>query len=121
MCLILSATCIVGDASMTPERLEVLNTGTLLRIVWPGERSSEVSAACLRRECRSAGALRAKIDNRAQLSDDIRIIAVEPVGIYAVNIAFSDGEHRGIYPFTFLAELAAREAAEPLSRVDNCA
>lgn len=106
---------------MTPERLEVLNKGTLLRVVWPGEKASEIGAAFLRRECRSAGALRAQIDNRAQLSDDIRITAVEPVGIYAVNIAFSDGEHRGIYPFTFLAELAARETAVTLSQADNSA
>ena len=106
---------------MTPERLEVLNKGTLLRVVWPGERHSEIGAACLRRECRSAGALRARIDNRAHFTGDIRIIAVEPVGIYAVNIAFSDGEQRGIYPFTFLAELAARETAEAPSRADICA
>ncbi|MGF1622186.1 MAG: gamma-butyrobetaine hydroxylase-like domain-containing protein [Rhodomicrobiaceae bacterium] len=97
---------------MTPERLEVLNKGTLLRIVWPDERPSEIGATILRRECRSAGALRAQIDDRAQYPEDIRITAVEPVGIYAVNIAFSDGEHRGIYPFTFLAELAARETAD---------
>lgn len=104
---------------MTPERLEVLNKGTLLRIVWPDGRPSEIGAAFLRRECRSAGALRAQIDNRAQISEGIRIIAVEPVGIYAVNIAFSDGEHRGIYPFTFLAELAARETADALSSADS--
>ena len=37
---------------------------------------------------------------------DVRITAVEPVG-YGVQLVFSDGHARGIYPWAYLAELAA--------------
>ena len=40
------------------------------------------------------------------LKTDVRIIAVEPVG-YGVQLVFSDGHARGIYPWAYLAELAA--------------
>jgi len=89
-----------------PERLEVRDGGLMLRIVWPNEHVDELGAGLLRRECRSAGARRRRIDGMHVGTDHVRITAVEPVGIYAVNIAFSDGEERGIYPFTYLAELA---------------
>jgi DUF971 family protein len=36
----------------------------------------------------------------------VAIAEVRPVGGYAINIAFSDGHDRGIYPWRFLARLA---------------
>jgi prepilin-type processing-associated H-X9-DG protein len=33
------------------------------------------------------------------------ITTIEPIGGYAVNIAFSDGHARGIYPWVLLKEL----------------
>ena len=94
---------------MTPERLEVCDGGRLLRVVWPDGRPAQIGAALLRAECRSAGARRARIDNQAPAPGDVRIAALHPVGNYAVNIAFSDGQDRGIYPWAFLpAERSSR-------------
>ncbi len=93
-------------ADMTPERLEIRSGGTVLRIVWPDGRACGIQAALLRRECRSARALRMRIDGAQPSAGDVRITAVQPVGAYAVNIAFSDGERRGVYPWSFLAALA---------------
>ncbi|MFS2019777.1 gamma-butyrobetaine hydroxylase-like domain-containing protein [Massilia sp. CT11-108] len=31
------------------------------------------------------------------------VAAIEPVGAYALNLTFSDGHRRGIYPFEMLA------------------
>jgi len=33
------------------------------------------------------------------------LAAIEPVGAYALNLAFSDGHRRGIYPYEMLAAL----------------
>ena len=33
------------------------------------------------------------------------VTAVAPIGDYAINIAFSDGHARGIYPWSYLLEL----------------
>ncbi len=106
---------------MMPERLEVRDGGRLLRIIWPDGRAETIGAALLRAECRSAGARRARIDGIAPPAGDVRITAIELVGAYAANIAFSDGQDRGIYPWPYLADLAQRETAgaefEPLGGV----
>ena len=39
---------------------------------------------------------------------------IELVGSYAINIAFSDGHDRGIYPWAYLREIAIE--AEPFPR-----
>ncbi|NJM55049.1 MAG: DUF971 domain-containing protein [Verrucomicrobiae bacterium] len=72
-------------------------------------RIKTVSAALLWLECRSAAGRRRRMaDVEPQPAADIKIVRVEPIGRYGVNIAFSDGHDRGIYPWSFLEELAAR-------------
>ena len=54
----------------------------------------------------SAGELRAACNNRFPVRfDAIAITAIVPVGDYAINIAFSDGHARGIYPWSYLMDL----------------
>lgn len=40
---------------------------------------------------------------------DVGIVLVEPVGHYAVRIAFTDGHGTGIYTWSYLYELGVRE------------
>jgi prepilin-type processing-associated H-X9-DG protein len=71
----------------------------------PGE-AVRLSAERLRRACRCAHCIRARIDGLfTQTFDGIAITDVAPVGDYAINIAFSDGHARGIYPWNLLLEL----------------
>jgi DUF971 family protein len=93
---------------MMPERLEVRDSGRVLRIVWAGGSVGELSAGLLRAECRSADARRARIDAAAAPAGDVRITGVSVIGNYAVNIEFSDGERRGLYPWEMLAALERR-------------
>jgi DUF971 family protein len=39
---------------------------------------------------------------------DVNIDAVEPVGVYAVKLAFSDGHDTGIYSWEYLYDLGAK-------------
>lgn len=66
-----------------------------------------LSAETLRSACKCAHCLRARFDDRfpAQFPG-IAIVGVTDLG-YGVNIAFSDGHDRGIYPRGYLASLAA--------------
>jgi prepilin-type processing-associated H-X9-DG protein len=41
---------------------------------------------------------------------DLTITGLASVGRYAVNLAFSDGHARGIYPWAYLRELAGLPA-----------
>jgi prepilin-type processing-associated H-X9-DG protein len=63
---------------------------------------------------RSAAApgARARIDGSFPASfDGVAIERLTPIGDYAINIAFSDGHARGIYPWPYL-QLLARGALE---------
>jgi DUF971 family protein len=65
-----------------------------------------LSAQRLRAACRCAHCVRARIDGVfARAFDGIAITQVAPIGDYAINIAFSDGHARGIYPWSLLLEL----------------
>ena len=37
---------------------------------------------------------------------DVNILAIEPVGLYAVKLIFDDGHRTGLYTFDYLYELA---------------
>lgn len=81
-----------------------------MRPVWRDKREDALNTQTLRDTCRSSNALRARIDGRqADLSPDLTTQKVELVGGIALNLAFSDGEDRGIYPWRFLRELAGTQ------------
>ncbi|MBV8522068.1 MAG: DUF971 domain-containing protein [Acetobacteraceae bacterium] len=95
---------------MEPIKLRLQNGGRAFAIEWEDGSMSLLTAGVLRANCRSARALRDRLDGCAtEPAPDIAIVAVEPIGAYAVNLAFSDGQARGIYPWTYLRELAALE------------
>jgi DUF971 family protein len=83
---------------MPPDAVEWSPAGVRLRWL---DRDAELAAADLRAACR-CGACRAvppQVDPAVQLS------GVEPVGQYALQLLFTDGHDRGIYPWSLLQDL----------------
>jgi DUF971 family protein len=65
-----------------------------------------VTAEKLRLSCKCAHCTRARFDERFPDGfPGIAIVEVADLG-YGLNIAFSDGHNRGIYPKSYLANLA---------------
>lgn len=92
---------------MVPAEIWVAQEGYRVSVRWPNSEVSHLDAAWLRANCRSAKALRERIDGTAPPDlSDVTITAVEPVGGYGLNIRFSDGHDRGIYPWRYLKALA---------------
>ena len=82
-----------------------------LTMEWDDGRRDALPAALLRENCQAAGEKRLRlIGLDAPARPGLTIAAVRAVGHYAVNIAFSDGNDRGIYPWALLRTLAEREA-----------
>jgi DUF971 family protein len=97
-------------AAGPPLKIMVLDDHRSLAVSWQGGVTHCLSAAVLRRNCRSSGAVRARIDGtEAEIPSDITITDARLVGTYALNLVFSDGEYRGIYPWAYLREIATRE------------
>jgi DUF971 family protein len=91
-----------------PVALSRHDGGRTLAIDWGAAGTSRLPAERLRGACRCADCTRARADGRAATSDPATtVVAIEPVGGYGVNLQFSDGHARGIFPWAYLRELAA--------------
>ncbi|MCE2504579.1 MAG: DUF971 domain-containing protein [Chlorobi bacterium] len=87
-----------------------------LRLVWPDERTSDLSMKFLRQECPCAHCkgetilgkhyqpltLPTYVEGMYELAD------VEPVGTYAIKITWKDGHATGIYTWEYLQLLSAK-------------
>lgn len=84
--------------------------GAELHVTLAAGRPISIGAATLRAACRCAHCRRAQIDGVFPDSFvHLTISEVSWVGGYGINVAFSDGHARGIYPFSFLSEIASQE------------
>ena len=96
---------------MTPKELWRLADGSALSVTWDNGEVSRLAASMLRRNSRSASARRAEMGGeQPSVSEDIRLTDLRLVGSYGVQLIFSDGHDRGIYPWSYLRQLA--DAAE---------
>lgn len=80
-----------------------------LTVSWEGGGSSKLSAETLRREAQDAWSKRQRIDHgEVTVPEGLFITHIAQVGAYGVNLHFSDGHDRAIYPFVYLRELSDR-------------
>jgi len=95
------------DMNAMPETVVLKADRRRLHVVWRNGTTAEIGAERLRMSCRCAWCTRARIEDTFSTSfDDIAIDGLAPVGDYAVNVTFSDGHARGIFPWTYLREIS---------------
>lgn len=70
---------------------------------WNDGIERTLESRCLRRACRCSDCL---AQTEKPDLEDLSIVEIRLIGSHAVNIGFSDGHARGIFPFTYLCELA---------------
>ncbi|MDB6061381.1 MAG: hypothetical protein JWM78_1484 [Verrucomicrobiaceae bacterium] len=76
-----------------------------LALDWP-ERRVLLNGTYLRNRCRCSGCRYLELtDVQHAASENITVTAVSPMG-YGLQLHFSDGHNRGIYPWSYLTELA---------------
>ncbi len=91
---------------MPPEALTISKDRALLHATWP-DRSFAIPAKALRVAARDAVSVRERHDNgTVMVPPDITITGVEMVGAMGVNVIFSDGHDRAIFPWAYLREIA---------------
>jgi DUF971 family protein len=97
---------VLSDAAMAPERIATTAQGARLLMAFAGGEIHVLDAARLRHACRCAHCTRTRIDGALPPSfDAVTIEAIAAVGHYGINIRFSDGHARGIYPWAYLTSL----------------
>jgi DUF971 family protein len=85
---------------MTPHEVR-LTPGHLI-LAWD-EGSTALPAQQLRARCRCADCLSGQV---TAVGDGVMLSHAEAVGAYGLQLIFSDGHERGIYPWPFLYKLA---------------
>lgn len=76
-----------------------------LRLGWPTGREQLLGHAELRRQCPCSQCRAFRLRGRVPLVDErVRVIELNPQG-YGLQLVFSDGHERGIYPWEYLASL----------------
>lgn len=91
---------------MVPEEIRLAKARTGITIRWRDGVTHYLGADLLRRHGRSASAIRNRLEGAVPSAiNPVRISRVEPVGGYALNLGFSDGEERSIFPWPLLRSL----------------
>ena len=92
----------------------VLHQGTArLEIGWSDGLRAQLGVARLRAACKCAGCEHQRRQGRPpQPAEGIALAALYPIGDVGLQLAFSDGHDRGIYPWPYLRELATAWRSE---------
>jgi DUF971 family protein len=79
----------------------------LLEIEWPNGERSQLPQALLRARCRCAACEKAvrTLGSHPDQAADVRLLEIHAVGDKGLNLVFSDGRRRGIYPWLYLRAL----------------
>ncbi len=89
------------------DRLSATPDCQKLIVEWKNGATTELPASVLRREARDAYSTRARLDHgEIAVADGLTITNLVQVGPAGVNVHFSDGHDRAIYPFVYLRELS---------------
>jgi DUF971 family protein len=100
--------------SEPPEAIDLLPDHAI-QVSWPGGKRVAIPARELRDRCPCAGCVEEmtgkKLLDPATIPADIRALAIQPVGNYAIQIDWSDGHGTGLYTWATLR--AVGELVEP--------
>jgi DUF971 family protein len=89
----------------------------MLDLVWQDGRESRLSHGLLRARCKCAACQQQyrQQGTYPDISPSIRLDAIHPVSDQGLNLVFSDGHGRGIYPWAYLHELSFTPKVEATS------
>jgi DUF971 family protein len=74
-----------------------------LRLNWPDGREQRLDHVELRRQCPCSQCRAFRLQGlTVQVDDRVRVVEVNAQG-YGVQLVFSDGHERGIFPWAYLA------------------
>ena len=80
-----------------------------LEIVWNDGSRSLLPHGLLRASCRCALCMQARrqTNHQPEMPTMVSLTEIHPIGQQGLNLVFSDGHGRGIFPWSYLHELGA--------------
>jgi len=95
------------DPNLFPQDIVNHQASGVLELRWQDGSASRLPHGLLRARCRCAGCEQAFRTQGAHPEPDgaVRLDAIHPVSDKGLNLVFSDGHGRGIFPWAYLHEL----------------
>ncbi|HJV68735.1 DUF971 domain-containing protein [Ideonella sp.] len=95
------------SATGLPQAIVDHQASGVLELRWPDGSASRLPHGLLRARCRCAGCQqRHRTEGgHPEVAPAIRLAAIQPISDQGLNLVFSDGHGRGIYPWAYLHEL----------------
>ena len=92
-----------------PTEIRLDHATRALTLCWPDGSTQHIGYARLRGDCPCAACRKIRLDGkRIDAPLELTLDGVEPAG-YGIRLLFGDGHARGIYPWSYLAELGRDE------------
>ena len=90
-----------------PQEMHIRNVSRTLEMTWQ-DMQATLSHKVLRQSCRCSAceSTRRKLDDVIPVASDVALLKMEMLGTIGVQLFFSDGHERGIYPWTYLRQIA---------------
>ncbi|RKP56062.1 gamma-butyrobetaine hydroxylase-like domain-containing protein [Pararobbsia silviterrae] len=96
----------------TPTEIRLDTARRALALTWADGDTRTLTHVQLRAACPCADCRTLRLrGNDVEANPDVVLTGIEPAG-YGVQLVFSDGHARGIYPWPYLEALAARRDAD---------
>ena len=95
------------DRHLLPQAIVNHQSSGVLELRWQDGSDSRLPHGLLRARCRCAGceqSFRTK-GTHPEPAAEIRLEAIHPIADKGLNLVFSDGHGRGIFPWAYLHEL----------------
>ncbi|HEY7739840.1 MAG TPA: DUF971 domain-containing protein [Steroidobacteraceae bacterium] len=90
-----------------PSEIKVRGRSRVVEVAWPDGTRHELPFEYLRvyspsAEIRGHGGGEGKLE---LMKENVKVVQVEPIGMYAVRLHFDDGHDTGLYSWDYLREL----------------
>lgn len=98
---------------MIPSEIVNDKKARTLAITWDDGSGQQLPHALLRAQCKCTVCQSQRLLAGASqaAAEDISIEAIQQIGAYGIQLIFSDGHERGIYPWPYLRELTTELSA----------
>ncbi len=94
-----------------PLEIRLRKAQRMLELTWPDGTQSRISCLTLRRACACSNCQRLQQTGALTLIDaEVGVNRLELSGISGLQLYFSDGHFRGLYPWAYLRDLGALSA-----------
>ena len=93
--------------AMLPQSLSNSRSAAMLTIEWTDGQAQQLSNRLLRGSCKCTECESARRQGSLEAPPAVWIEQINPIGTYGVQLVFSDGHERGIFPWMYLRSLNA--------------